>query len=94
MHSYTVIDVNSSTRLVAFRDQDGRCHAAHCTSRLPLVGQALRGSMPEPGFTLLTQADGAVCRVTFSEVNRGQARIFGVLHPSAATPIQPLPWTS
>jgi hypothetical protein len=90
MHSYTVIDINSSTRLVALRDPDGRYHAAHCTSGLPLVGQELRGALPERGFTLLIQSDGAVCRMTFSEVNRGQAWVFGVLHPSAATPIKPL----
>jgi hypothetical protein len=53
MHSYTVIDVNVSTRLVALRDPVGPYHAAHCTSNLPPVGQELMGSLPERGFMLL-----------------------------------------
>jgi hypothetical protein len=94
MHHYTVIDVNSNNRLVALRDHDNRYHAAHCTSGLPAVGQELAGSLPERGFTLLIQSDGAVCRLTFSEVNRGQAWVFGVLYPASATPVQTLALTS
>ena len=80
MHLYTVTDVNHSRRLVAFRDQLGRYHAAHCTSLLPEVGEELRGSSPNRGFTLLIGSDGSVCRMTFSQVNCGQTRVFGVLH--------------
>jgi hypothetical protein len=94
MHSYTVIDVNSSTRLVALRDQDERHHAAHCTSILPLIGQELLGSLPERGFTLLIASDGGVCRVTFSEVNRGRSWVVGVLHPSAASLSRHEAWTT
>jgi hypothetical protein len=61
---------------------------------LPLVGQELTGSLPERGFTLLIQSDGAVCRLTFSEVNHGQAWVFGVLYPASATPVQTLTLTS
>jgi hypothetical protein len=82
MDEYTVTDVNPNSRLVAFRDSHGRYHAAHCASLLPALGEELRGSLPERGFTLLIGSDGGACRVTFSPIHSGQTWVFGVLHPS------------
>jgi hypothetical protein len=90
MHHYTVTDINPGTKLVALRDQNGRYHAAHCTSRLPAIGDELRGSLPERGFTLLIGTDGGVCRMTFSQVNCGQTWVLGVLHPTPAARARPL----
>lgn len=84
MHLYTVTDVNHANRLVAFCDEHGRHHAAHCTSTLPRPGEALRGSPPERGFTLLIAPDGSVRRMTFSQINGAQDRIFRLLHPAQA----------